>query len=221
MIAMRQLKILAATFGVTAASLSCGSVVRNGSSPMFLVVNTLHGAPGTPSGTPGSASAGPLFSNVQNTATTSPPCPAAIPPATTTTCQVSVSDGGVAQLALVQKNINTTGTTAAPSTNNEVTITRYHVTYTRADGRNTPGVDVPLAFDGVVTTIIPIGNTPVSVPFELVRIVAKEEPPLAALASSPTVLTTIATITFYGQDLVGNAISATGTIQIDFGRFGS
>jgi hypothetical protein len=50
MIPMRQLKILAATLGVAAASLSCGSVVRNGSSPMFLVVNLLQGAAGTGTG---------------------------------------------------------------------------------------------------------------------------------------------------------------------------
>jgi hypothetical protein len=99
-----------------------------------------------------------------------------------------------------------------------VTITRYHVYYARADGRNMPGVDVPYPFDGGVTGTIPIG-TALTLGFELVRIVAKQEPPLAALASTTNVLTTIAYVTFYGQDLVGNAISATGTIQIDFGTF--
>jgi hypothetical protein len=217
MISMRQLNILAAAIGVAAASLSCGSVVRDGSSPMFLVVNLLQGAAGTPTGAIGTLG-NPLLSNVLTTATASPPCAPLVPPATS--CLFVVNDVGQVVLSLVPKNIGTTATTIAPSTNNQVTITRYHVAYTRADGRNTPGVDVPYPFDGAVTGTIPIGSA-LTLGFELVRIVAKQEPPLAALVSSPTVLTTIAYVTFYGQDLVGNAISATGTVQIDFGKFGS
>ena len=33
---------------------------------------------------------------------------------------------------------------------NAITITQYHVEYVRSDGRNTPGVDVPYAFDSAV-----------------------------------------------------------------------
>jgi hypothetical protein len=218
MIPMRQLKILAATIGLAAASLSCGSVVRDGSSPMFLVVNSLQGASGVPGGSPGTLG-NPLVSNVLNTVTVSPPCAPAIPPATLPSCTFVVSDVGQIILSLVPKNIGSAAAPTTPSTNNEVTITRFHVVYTRADGRNTPGVDVPWPFDGAVTGTIPIGGQ-LTLGFELVRIVAKQEPPLASLISSPTVLITIANVTVYGQDLVGNAISATGTIQIDFGRFG-
>ena len=218
MIPMRQLNMLAATLGVVVASLSCGSVVRDGSSPMFLVINTLQGAPGTSTGSAGTLGT-PLVSNVLNTVTVSPPCPPFVAPVNS--CTVVVSDVGQVVLALVAKNLspNTAGP-SSPSTNNQVTISRYHVTYTRADGLNTPGVDVPYPFDGAVTGTIQVSGT-LSLSFELVRIVAKEEPPLAALVNSPTVLTTIANVTFYGQDLVGNAIRATGTIQIDFGKFGS
>jgi hypothetical protein len=211
MISMRQLNMLAATLGLAVASLSCGSAVRSGSSPMFLVINTLLGAPGKPDGTQG-ASGNPLVSNVQNTVTTSPPCAPGV-----ASCPVVVSDSGLATFLLVPKNIGIT----TPSTNNDVTITRYHVSYTRADGLNTPGVDVPYPFDGALTATIAAGTASPSLTFELVRIVAKEEPPLAVLVNSPTVLTMIANVTFYGQDLVGNAINATGTIQIDFGKFGS
>ena len=35
-------------------------------------------------------------------------------------------------------------TTTQPSLNNEVTINRYRVVYRRSDGRNAPGVDVPV-----------------------------------------------------------------------------
>jgi hypothetical protein len=58
--------------------------------------------------------------------------------------------------------------------------------------------------------------------FELVRHVAKAESPLVQLANSAvrtTIITTIADVTFYGQDLVGNEIQATGSIQVDFGNF--
>jgi len=208
MIPMRQLNVLAATLGVAVASLSCGSVVRNGSSPMFLVINALGGGTGT---------VNPVFSNVQNIGIASPPCPAP-PTQAAPSCTFIVSDGGAVALALVAKNQSSV---AAPSSsNNEVTINRYHVAFTRADGLNTPGVDVPYPFDGAVTGTVQVGGGALSLTFELVPIVAKEEPPLAALVNSQTVLLTIASVTFYGQDLVGNAISATGTIQVDFGNFG-
>ena len=105
-----------------------------------------------------------------------------------------------------------------PTSNNDVTITRYHVSYRRADGHNTPGVDVPFAFDGAVTVTI-AGTTPTTVGFELVRVVAKQESPLVQLLTSNNVITTFADVTFYGTDRAGNAISVTGTIQIDFGSF--
>ncbi|MCK7469888.1 MAG: hypothetical protein MZU95_03085 [Desulfomicrobium escambiense] len=43
---------------------------------------------------------------------------------------------------------------AAPTPVNSVTVTRYHVAFKRSDGRNTPGVDVPYAFDGAATGTI-------------------------------------------------------------------
>ena len=56
--------------------------------------------------------------------------------------------------------------------------------------------------------------------FEWVRHAAKEESPLVQLQSSPTIITTIADVTFWGTDQVGNDISVTGSMQIDFGNFG-
>src|SRR5207245_6441050 len=96
--------------------------------------------------------------------------------------------------------------TLAPSKNNEVTITRYHVDYIRADGRNTPGVDVPYGFDGAITGTIPANGTLV-IGFELVRHDAKIEAPLALLLSNLSVIDTIAPVTFYGHDQVGNIVS--------------
>jgi hypothetical protein len=99
-----------------------------------------------------------------------------------------------------------------------VTITRYRVVYRRTDGRNVQGVDVPYAFDGGVTGTVPLGGT-VTLSFELVRHVAKLEPPLAQLRSNGSLIYTIADITFFGKDRVGNDIQATGSIQVDFGNF--
>jgi hypothetical protein len=39
------------------------------------------------------------------------------------------------------------------------------------------------------------------------------------LASNPVFLTTLAEVTFYGRDQVGNDVSVTGLIQINFGNF--
>src|SRR5207247_11045794 len=122
--------------------------------------------------------------------------------------------GQVELHAPLQDITNATG----PTTNNEVTISRYHVTYRRSDGRNTPGVDVPYAIDGVVTGTVP-PNGVLKLAFELVRHVAKEESPLVQLKQNPTIITTLAEVTFYGADRVGNAISVTGTLQVNFGNF--
>jgi hypothetical protein len=124
------------------------------------------------------------------------------------------ADLGQATLSLAMKDV-----TVTPTSNNQVTITRYTVTYSRSDGRNAPGVDVPQPFDGALTmTLAP--NSASSVSFELVRHAAKEESPLVQLIVNPNIITTIATVTFYGQDLVGNAITATASMVVEFGNFG-
>jgi hypothetical protein len=78
---------------------------------------------------------------------------------------------------------------------------------------------VPYAFDGGVTGTVPPGGT-ATLSFELVRHTAKKESPLVQLIENPTIIATIAEITFYGQDQVGNDVSATGMLQVNFGNFG-
>ena len=89
----------------------------------------------------------------------------------------------------------------------------------RADGRNTPGVDVPYPFDSSATFTAAAG-TPGTVGFEIVRLTAKQEAPLRALITNTTFIGTVAEVTFYGQDAVGNDVSASGSIGITFGNFG-
>jgi hypothetical protein len=193
---------------LAAASVSCGDVVRQGRAPVFLVIDVLQGSPGNT--TPGPFG-NPLVSDVLTNVTAPAPC------SPTSPCPTIFNDLGQAVLRMVPKDVvNVT----APSSNNAVTITRYRVTYRRTDGRNTQGVDVPYAFDGAVTGTVPPTGT-LTLSFEVVRHVAKAEPPLAQLVSNPAIITTIAEITFYGQDQVGNDISVTGLLQIDFGNVGS
>ena len=111
----------------------------------------------------------------------------------------------------------------APTTNNAITVNRYRVTFRRSDGRNTPGVDVPYAFDGAVTFTVAPGDS-VSVPFVLVRVQAKLEAPLAHAARARrrrVVISTIADVTFYGHDQTGREVSVTGTDQRQLRRLGA
>jgi hypothetical protein len=108
-----------------------------------------------------------------------------------------------------------------PTTTNFITVDRYRVEFIRSDGRNTPGVDVPYAFDGGMTlTVLPAGGSTI---VTLVRVQAKVEAPLLALASPAggnLVISTIARVTFYGRDQAGRAVSATGTIGVNFANYG-
>ena len=56
--------------------------------------------------------------------------------------------------------------------------------------------------------------------FELVRVSAKLEAPLAALTVNGQALDLIADVTFYGKDMANNDILATGSIGITFANFG-
>jgi hypothetical protein len=204
---MRNATRLFGLAALVAASVSCGDVVRQGSSPVFLVIDTLQGIRGGPTaGTPSSTLISDVITNIVSPA----PCAAATP------CPTIFGDSGSVVLRAPLKDI---GAGLAPTSNNEVTINRVRVEYTRADGRNTPGVDVPYAFDSAVTGTITAGGT-LTLGFELVRNVAKQEAPLAQLRTSSNFISSIATVTFYGVDRVGNAVTVTGQLQIEFGNFG-
>ena len=123
----------------------------------------------------GSSTAGSfLQSDVQRLLTSPAPCTVTQP------CATIFSDSGTASFRLSLMDLGAAAAPASPSANNDVTLNRYHVSYRRSDGRNTPGVDVPYAFDGAATVTVPSGTT-ASVGFELVRHAAKLESPLAKL----------------------------------------
>jgi hypothetical protein len=124
-----------------------------------------------------------------------------------------VQDGGSATLQAALKD----PLGPAPSTTNTISITQYHVEYLRSDGHNVQGVDVPFAFDAGVTASIPAGGVG-SVSFTLVRIQAKIEAPLKALAGhrGQEAISTTVKVTFYGHDQNGREVSVTGNIEVDF-----
>jgi hypothetical protein len=194
--------VVLATTGI-----ACGDVVRLGRAPMLLQIDSLLGSAGNT--TPGPFG-NPLVSDVLTNVTSPAPCAATSP------CPTIFNDLGQVVLRIIPKDV----LSPTPSTNNSVTITRYRVVYRRTDGRNVQGSDVPYAFDGGATgTVTPNGT--LTLTFELVRHAAKQESPLVQLVSNPTTISTIAEVTFYGQDQVGNDISVTGLLQVDFGNFGN
>jgi hypothetical protein len=122
-------------------------------------------------------------------------------------------------MAVQLKDPGAPGIDSTPTPINSVTFTRYHVEYSRADGRNVQGLDVPFAFDGAQTfTVAQDGAAAV---IEIVRHEAKFEAPLRALLNdSAVVITTIATVTFYGKDQAGNNVTTKADIQVNFSDFG-
>ena len=124
-----------------------------------------------------------------------------------------IQDNGTATIQVAMKDPQG----SAPTEVNAITITQYHVQYVRSDGRNVQGVDVPFAFDSGTTATIPAAGSG-TVAFTLVRVQAKLEAPLAALAHNggQIVISTTAQVTFYGHDQSGRDVSVTGNIEVDF-----
>ena len=194
---MRSVLRPAGLIAIVALTASCHDQACQGHSPVYLVVDSILVANG------GSSTAtftgAPLLSDVQTKGSV-------------------FNDLGQVTLHIALKDLGSGTAPLVPTSNNQVTVTRYHVDYIRADGKNTPGVDVPYGFDGSITGTVPASGT-VNIAFELVRHDAKLEPPLVQLVSNLSVINVLAHITFYGQDLAGNAISVTGAVSVDFANF--
>jgi hypothetical protein len=124
-------------------------------------------------------------------------------------------DVGQVRFRLGMKNPSLTASAA-----NFITVSRYRVVFRRADGRNTPGVDVPFGFDGAMT--VTVGSEPIAAAFTLVRIQAKSESPLLALigGGGAMAISTLAEITFYGTDQAGREVVATAHISVNFADWG-
>jgi hypothetical protein len=204
------LKLTTATAALLSAMFvaGCGEVSRNGRAPAQVVIVLLEGASGAEPDRFGSTLASDVVTIVERTINDE-----------TVGVPTIYSDIGRVTMRLVLKDPGVPGVAATPSPLNTITFNRYRVTYRRADGRNTPGVDVPFPFDSAATFTVP-AESDATVGFTLVRITAKQEVPLIALTSSPVYIQTIADVTFYGQDQAGNEVSVSGNIGISFGNFG-
>ena len=197
-----QLMVVVAVLALAVGSASCGKVSREGSSPAYLVIDSLTGSRG------GASSTTPtpyLESDVVTVVNKIP---------------TVFEDAGTVTLHLAMKNPGDTASPTEPSSLNLVTVSRYHVEYVRTDGRNTPGVDVPYAFDGALTGTITKASSSLS--FILVRVQAKMEAPLQALkgGGGAVAIMTLANVTFYGKDQAGNEVTVTGQLTINFADWG-
>ncbi len=195
--------------GMLPFATSCTSTQTAGDSTSYLIIQALQGASGakpTQFGIPLDSDVVTLVS--QNVGGQQVKVPTIFDDPGQVTFQLGLKDPGTAD------------SPASPTKTNFITVTRYHVEYVRSDGRNTPGVDVPYAFDGGMT--ITVGSAATTGSFTLVRVQAKEEGPLQALAGGggADVISTIAKVTFFGTDQAGRAVSVTGTISVNFADWG-
>jgi hypothetical protein len=105
-----------------------------------------------------------------------------------------------------------------------VFVERYEIRYYRSDGRATEGVDVPYKISGNMTTAVDVGTgsgANVTVSMEFVRVQAKMEPPLSTLSGvgQGIVITMFAELTLHGRTTAGEAVMATGTLQLNCSDF--
>lgn len=196
---------LAAALGAAALTAACGEVARTGRAPVQLVIESLAAASGAQDSEFGAFLLSDVETLVENDDGDLIP--------------TIFNDPGQVTMHLVLKDPGVPGIPSSPTSLNEVTLSRYRVSYRRADGRNTPGVDVPYPIDGGITATVPADGN-ITFGFNLVRHTAKMEAPLLALVTQPVHISTLADITFWGRDQVGNEVSVTGTIQVEFGNFG-
>jgi len=177
----------------------CGELHKQGEAASYLIVNSLDAA----SGAEPNEFSGTLQSDVETVVDGSP---------------TIFNDVARIRMTMALKDPGGSELPTTPTSNNFITIDRYHVRYFRADGRNEPGVDVPYGFDGAFTLTVRANESAGA--FTLVRHQAKAEAPLAALARNRLVISTIAEITFYGHDQTGREVSTIARISVDFANFG-
>lgn len=186
-------------------SLSCGSLVTQGRSASYVILDSLAAASGARPDEFGNTLASDVLTLVKR-----------IVAGQEQRIPTIFADTGRATVRLGLKDVTATG----PTTNNEITLTRYRVVYVRSDGRNREGIDVPYAVDGAIThTVV---DDPTTFTFTLVRAQAKEEPPLIALRNGGGAIniSTIAEVTFWGRDQTGREVVITGRISVNFADWG-
>ena len=169
---------------------SCVAKENDSTSGSFLIINSLTG-----NDLEGAAGSTTVFSDV-------------------------LTDGSIINdnaVANVNAQIYNPAKTADISYFNNVVVDQIDVEFKRTDGRNVEGVDVPYRFTQPMNMLVVV-DTPLEIPFVLIRHVAKLEAPLLALREVPSqsfVLQLVAKVTLNGKDLGGHRVApVTGYLSV-------
>lgn len=194
----------AAVLALLAPFAGCTTQQRQGTGSSYLIINSIEAVPGSDPSKKGNVLDSDVLTYVKKQVDGKDVLVPTI-----------FEDAGIVTFTLAMKD-----PTVTPSPTNTITVNRYHVDYVRADGRNTPGVDVPYPIDGAFTATV--GDTASGGGFALVRIQAKREAPLRLLIDGGPAysISTIARVTFYGSDQAGHEVSVTGQISVNFADWG-
>jgi hypothetical protein len=187
-------------------SYACTEIEDDSRSSSLLVVDSVEGEPGGAGGVAGDV----LLSDVCDNPDDQPQDPEF--------CSVFNDN---ATITFSNQFLQIAGGIFQPTFMNDIVVNRYRVDYFRSNNRNTPGIDVPFPIDGSMNVRIPV-NGRGSVSILVVRHEAKSEPPLAELSDGPSegVLTANAQMQFFGHDIAGHEVKATGFLEIHFANFG-
>jgi hypothetical protein len=107
-----------------------------------------------------------------------------------------------------------------PTYQNRIFIHTYRVSYTYVDSLNMATTSVPATFEGRLSVGIDIDSS-ASIEFVIVREQAKAALPLSDIITAvpASLLQVVAQITFYGEDIAGNPVQATGYLTIYFAEY--
>jgi hypothetical protein len=107
-----------------------------------------------------------------------------------------------------------------PTYQNRIFIHTYEVRYTYVDSLNMATTSVPATFQGRLSVGIDIDSS-ASIEFVIVREQAKAALPLSDIIGviPARLLQVVAQVTFYGEDIAGNPVQATGYLTIYFADY--
>ena len=111
--------------------------------------------------------------------------------------------------------------TVTPQVALAIRVERYEVRYFRTDGHSAPGIDVPHSFAGDTAFTLDVGDNS-DIELEIVRAVAKQEPPLRNLrggSGGEGIITCIAEVTLFARLTSGEVVTAQGRAMINFADF--
>ena len=205
----RSLRALGLVAALAAPLAGCTAAQKTGNSPAYLIIESLTGSNGAEPDDEDGVLASDVVTLVKQQVN-----------GQEVRVPTIYEDIGNVSFRLAMKDPGSIDAPSAPSTTNFITVNRYRVQFIRADGRNTPGVDVPYPFDGGMTATV--SGSGIKASFTLVRIQAKMENPLVTLQyrNAASTISTIAEVTFYGVDQAGHAVSVSGRIGVDFSDWG-